>query len=185
MARSGDQKKRRIDFSTTTVEQKEKYELAMAESGMNTSAFIRMALDLFIDGSSAESPAEVTKDKEIARLGQEIERLRAVLSIKTRANENMGGELRRVRAHLIGDLNEIDAVDLAIQVQDVIEQAGEITHQELMKQIENPFTSPHPSKPQIPSQSPSLIQVLNDIESILRRQGKIVLLEGERIQWIG
>jgi len=173
MARSGDQKKRRIDFSASTVEQKEKYEEAIAESGMNTSAFIRMALDLYIDGSSAESPAEVYKDKEIARLGLEIEQLRAALSIKTRANENMGGELRRVRAQLIGDLNQIDADDLFIQVEEVIKQAGEITPRELLSQIDDPH------------KISNLTQKLKDFESILRRQGKIVLLEGGRIQWIG
>ena len=87
---------------------------------------MRMALDLFIDGSSAENPAEVYKDKEIARLGQEIEQLRAALSIKTRANENIGGELRRVRAKLIGDMVQLDAGDLAIQVETLLKQAGEI-----------------------------------------------------------
>jgi len=173
MARSEDQKKRRLDFSATTVEQKEKYEAAIAESGMKKSAFMRMALDLFIDGSSAENPVELYKDKQITELKRDIEQLRGALSLKTRANEHMDGELRRVRARLTGDLGQLDVGDLAIQVEKLIKQAGSLTHKELLNQIDEPL------------KIPNITQKLNEIESVLQRHGKIVLLDGGTVQWIG
>ncbi|HHZ74244.1 MAG TPA: hypothetical protein EYN58_03515 [Candidatus Poseidoniales archaeon] len=173
MTRNDAQKKRRIDFSASTVEQKEKYEAAIAESGMNKSAFMRMALDQFVDSPGAENPIEIYKDKEISRLKQEIEQLRGALSLKARANEHMDGELRRVRARLTGDMGQLNVADLANQVGKLLKQAGILTHKELLSQIDEPH------------KIPNLTQQLNEIESALHREGKITLLEGDRIQWIG
>jgi hypothetical protein len=173
MARSDDEKKRRIEFLTATLEQKEKYEQAFQESGLKKSPFIRMALDSFIEGEVKDSPAEKYKDKQIADLESENERLRAALSLKTRANEQLGGELRRVRIRLTGDLSEFDGGDLAFQIERLMEEAGTITRAQLLSQIEDAHQIPH------------LVKALNEIEGALQRSGRIVILQGGDIQWLG
>ena len=171
MARNDEQKKRRIDFSTTTIEQKEKYDAAIAESGMKKSAFMRMVLDLYIDGSSAENPVEIHKDKEITKLNRKVEQLQATLSIKTRANKHINEELMTIRARVTGNMDQSDLSDLTFQVVKLLKQAGSITNKDLLNQIEDPH------------KIPNLTQKLNEIELALQRNGKIVLLDGGIVKW--
>jgi hypothetical protein len=172
MARNDEQKKRRIDFSTTTIEQKEKYDAAIAESGMKKSAFMRMVLDLYIDGSSAENPVEIHKDKEITKLNRELEQLRGAISLKTRANMHINEELMTIRAKVTGNMDQFDISDLTIQVEKLLKQAGSITNKDLLNQIEDPH------------KIPNVTQKLNEIELALQRNGKIVILDGGMIEWI-
>jgi ABC-type microcin C transport system duplicated ATPase subunit YejF len=172
MARNDEQKKRRIDFSTTTIEQKEKYDAAIAESGMKKSAFMRMVLDLYIDGSSAENPVEIHKDKEITKLNRELEQLRGAISLKTRANMHINEELMTIRAKVTGNMDQFDISDLTFQVEKLLKQAGRITNKDLLNQIEDPH------------KIPNVTQKLNEIELALQRNGKIVLLDGGIIEWI-
>ena len=172
MARNDDQKKRRIDFSTTTVEQKEKYDAAIAESGMKKSAFMRMVLDLYIDGSSTENPVEVHKDKEITKLMRELEQLRGALSLKTRANMHINEELMTIRARVTGNMDQSGLSDLTFQVEKLLKQAGSITNKELLNQIDEPH------------KITNLIQKLNEIELTLQRDGKIVIHDGGIVEWI-
>ncbi len=171
MARNDEQKKRRIDFSTTTIEQKEKYDAAIAESGMKKSAFMRMVLDLYIDGSSAENPVEIHKDKEITKLNRKVEQLQATLSIKTLANKHINEELMTIRARVTGNMDQSDLSDLTFQVVKLLKQAGSITNKDLLNQIEDPH------------KIPNLTQKLNEIELALQRNGKIVLLDGGIVKW--
>ena len=172
MARNDDQKKRRLDFSAATVEQKEKFDAAIAESGMNQSVFMRMVLDLYIDGSSAENPVEIHKDKEITKLNRELEQLRGVISLKTRANMHINEELMTILAKVTGNMDQFDISDLTIQVEKLLKQAGSITNKDLLNQIEDPH------------KIPNVTQKLNEIELALQRNGKIVILDGGIIEWI-
>ena len=172
MARNDDQKKRRLDFSAATVEQKEKFDAAIAESGMNQSVFMRMVLDLYIDGSSAENPVEIHKDKEITKLNRELEQLRGVISLKTRANMHINEELMTIRAKVTGNMDQFDISDLTIQVEKLLKQAGSITNKDLLNRIEDPH------------KIPNVTQKLNEIELALQRNGKIVILDGGMIEWI-
>ena len=172
MARNDDQKKRRLDFSAATVEQKEKFDAAIAESGMNQSVFMRMVLDLYIDGSSAENPVEIHKDKEITKLNRKVEQLQATLSIKTLANKHINEELMTIRAKVTGNMDQFDISDLTIQVEKLLKQAGSITNKDLLNRIEDPH------------KIPNVTQKLNEIELALQRNGKIVILDGGMIEWI-
>jgi hypothetical protein len=131
-----------------------------------------MVLDLHIDGSSAENPVEIHKDKEITKLKREIEQLQGALSLKTRANMHINEELMTIRARVTGNMDQSDLSDLTFQVEKLLKQAGSITRKKLLNQIEEPH------------KIPNLTQKLNEIELALQRNGKIVILDGGIIEWI-
>ena len=72
------------------------------------------------------------------QLEEENERLRAALSIKEGALKQTKGELRTIRAETIGPLNPQESLNLGIQIESAIKEAGSITRRDLLSLIEEP-----------------------------------------------
>ena len=104
---------------------------------------------------------------------KEIEQLRATLSIKEGALKQTKGELRTIRAETIGSLNPQESLNLSIQIESAIKEAGSITRRDLLSLIEGP------------EKIIGILGLLTQVELRLAQQSKIVMNNGGELHWIG
>ena len=173
MARQDNTKERRIEFLTATPEQKIVFNDAAEKEGISLGQLIRRVMENHIHGDVEINPAVEHLEKRIAELEMDKEKLQAALSQKKRANENVNEELREVRARLLGDLGGSERARIALEVMDLIQTAGTISRPELISAI------------QLKKDMPNIAKLLKDVEYRLLVDGKIQLLSGGDIQWIG
>ena len=164
---------KRQEFEYRTEELKIMHIAKLREIGITRTKFFNQCVDYFLHGGEDSGMDNSGTKLKINQLEEENERLRAALSIKEGALKQTKGELRTIRAETIGPLNPQESLNLSIQIESAIKEAGSITRRDLLSLIEEP------------EKIEGIHGLLIQVESRLTQQAKIVITNGGELQWIG
>ena len=163
---------KRQEFEYRTEELKIMHIAKLGEMGLTRTKFFNQCVDQFLHTGEYRGVDNSGTKLKNNQLEEENERLRAALSIKEGALKQTKGELRTIRAETIGPLNPQESLNLSIQIESAIKEAGSITRRDLLSLIEEP------------EKIKGIIGLLQQVELRLTQQDKIVIINGGELQWI-
>ena len=164
---------KRQEFEYRTEELKIMHIAKLGEMGLTRTKFFNQCVDQFLHTGEYRGVDNSGTKLKNNQLEEENERLRAALSIKEGALKQTKGELRTIRAETIGPLNPQESLNLSIQIESAIKEAGSITRRDLLSLIEEP------------EKIKGIHGLLQQVELLLTQQAKIVITNGGELHWIG
>jgi len=164
---------KRQEFEYRTEELKKMFIAKLQKTGLTRTEYFNHCVDQYLQTEEYPGVDYSGTKIKMNEMEKEIEQLRATLSIKEGALKQTKGELRTIRAETIGSLNPQESLNLSIQIESAIKEAGSITRRDLLSLIEGP------------EKIIGILGLLTQVELRLAQQSKIVMNNGGELHWIG
>jgi hypothetical protein len=164
---------RRQEFLYRNEEMKILHMAKLKKAELTITEFFNQRVDEYLQTEEYPGVDYSGMKIKMNELEKENEQLRATVLIKSGALKQTKGELRTIRAETIGSLNPQESLNLSIQIESAIKEAGSITRRDLLSLIEEP------------EKIKGILGLLSQVELRLVQQSKIVITNGGELHWIG